>query len=153
MDQDQFRTTYREINERFCAYEKSILTNQCTCTQAERFCIAEREGVHCRSDDGQARCLELLELLRTQARFTLKATDEKAAMPHGKAMKIQVGGLRGIKLALEPEEPAPVTIDDVYGTVLAAIERFGGLDKLPLQTLIQQIAAYQMKKRTRRRDK
>jgi len=152
MDQDQFRTTYREINERFCAYEKSVLTNQCTCTQAERFCIAEREGVHCKSDDGQARCLELLELLRAQARFALKSTDEKAAMPHGKVMKIQVGGLRGIKLALEPDEPAPLIIDDVYGTIQAAIERFGGLDKLPLQTLIQQISAYQMKKRTRRRD-
>lgn len=153
MDQDQFRRTYRQVNERFCAYEKSVLTNECDCAQAERFCIAEREGVHCKSDEAQGRCLELLELLRTQARFALKATDEKTIMPHGKAMKVQVGGLRGIKLALEPDQPAPTTIDDVDATLLAAIKRFGSLDELPLQTVIQQIAAYQVKKRSRRRDK
>ncbi len=153
MDQDQFRTTYREINQRFCAYEKSVLTNQCDCTQVERFCIAEREGAHCNSDSGHGRCQELLELLRAHARFALKALGEKDLMPHGKAMKVQVGGLRGIKLTLEPDKPTPATIDDVDGTILAAIDHFGGLEKLPFQTIIQQIAAYQVKKRSRRRDR
>ena len=31
MDNDVFRSTYRAINERFCPYEKSILTNNCEC--------------------------------------------------------------------------------------------------------------------------
>jgi len=53
MDQDIFRRTYREVNERFCAFEKGVLTNNCECSQAERFCIAEREGVHCRADAAQ----------------------------------------------------------------------------------------------------
>ena len=44
MDQDIFRRTYKEVNERFCAFEKGVLTNNCNCSQAEKFCIAERTG-------------------------------------------------------------------------------------------------------------
>lgn len=87
MDQDAFRSTYREVNERFCAFEKSILTNQCQCSQAEKFCIAEREGVHCKIDAGQGRCLKILDILRHQARFALKTNDQNSKiLPHGKAI-------------------------------------------------------------------
>ena len=131
MDQDIFRRTYREINERFCAFEKGVLTNNCGCSQAEKFCIAEREGVHCRSDAAQGQCLAFLELLRDQARFALKATSERTTIAHGKAMKLQVGGMRGVKLALEPNTDPPETIDDVHATLQAAVERFGSLEEFP----------------------
>lgn len=143
MDNEIFRRTYRAINERFCPYEKSILTNNCRCSQADRFCIAEREGVRCASDAAQARCLSLLEILRQQSRFNLKSTgDDGSALPHAKAMRIQVGGLRGLHAALAPDEPVPATIEDIYGVIDAAVERFGSLDGLPFQPIIQQIAAY-----------
>jgi hypothetical protein len=150
MDNDIFRSTYRAINERFCPYEKSILTNNCECPRAQRFCIAEREGVHCDSDAAQARCIELLELLRQKARFALKATEEGGALPHAKAMRVQVGGLRGLHAAVEPDEPVPAKIPDIDGIVEAAIERFGTLDAIPFQPVIQQIAAYAGRRRLRR---
>lgn len=154
MDQDAFRQTYREVNERFCAFEKSVLTNQCECSQADRFCIAEREGVHCNSDAGQARCLKLLELLREQARFALRTNpEEKALLPHGKAIRIQVGGMRGLKAVLEPDQPAPDKIDDVYATIAQAEREFGSLDALPFSDIMPQIAAYKGRRRARRRAK
>jgi len=142
MDNETFRQTYRAINERFCPYEKSILTNNCRCSRAHRFCIAEREGVHCGSDPAQARCLELLDTLRRQARFALKSTDDRAALPHAKAMRIQVGGLRGLHAALAPDDPVPAKIDDINALIETAIARFGDLASLPFQPIIQQIAAY-----------
>lgn len=149
MDNEVFRRTYRSINERFCPYEKSILTNICKCSKAKRFCIAEREGVNCVSDDAQTQCLELLELLRQRARFALKATDEHAALPHAKAMRIQVGGLRGLHAVVAPEEPIPEKIVDIHGIVEAARERFGALADLPFQPIIQQIAAFKGRRRLR----
>jgi hypothetical protein len=142
LDNDVFRQTYREVNERVCPYEKSILTNKCRCSKAKRFCIAEREGVHCLSDAAQAQCLQLLDLLRHQARFALRANDERSALPHGKAMRIQVGGLRGLLQSLEPENPLPETIDDIHGVIQRARETFGDLNALPFAEIIRQIAAY-----------
>lgn len=153
MDNDAFRTTYRAVNERFCPYEKSILTNSCGCALARKFCIAEREGVQCGDEAAQMTCLHLLDLLRQQARFALKSTDTQAALPHAKAMRVQVGGLRGIRAALAPEEPVPSFIEDVRATVLDAIQTFGSLEQLPFPLVMQQIAAYQGRKRIRRRGK
>ena len=151
MDQDAFRRTYRSVNERYCAYEKSILTSHCECSQAERFCIAEREGVRCGADDAQAQCLEVLALLREAARFALKAASDEGVLPHGKAMKIQVGGLRGIRAALDPDAPADSPIADVHGLLCRAHEAFGSLAALPYSAIMREVAAYQVKKRSRRK--
>ncbi len=151
MDNQVFRETYSAINERYCPFEKSILTNQCACSRAERFCIAEREGVHCNSDDAQARCVSLLALLRGQARFALRTTDGGSALPHAKAMRVQVGGLRGLYMALKPDAEVPTTIDDVDAIVESAVSRFGSLDQLPFQTIVQQITAYRGRRPFRER--
>lgn len=147
MDQDAFRRTYREMNERICAYEKSILSCQCGCSQSKKLCIAEREGVHCVSDEALQQCLELLETLRQQARFALKSNDEKGVLPHAKAMRLQVGGLRGLFSALHPDRPIPELIDDVFALINSATEIYGKLGNLPYQTLIQQVSAYKGRQR------
>jgi len=152
MDNEAFRRTYHPINERFCPFEKSILTNNhCSCRRARRFCIAEREGINCNSDAAQARCLELLELFRSQARFALKTRDEQTALPHAKAMRVQVGGLRGLHALVSPDMPVPGTIEDIDGIIEAALDRYPTtLATLPYQPIIRQIAAYQGRKRSRR---
>ena len=149
MDNDVFRRTYRDVNERFCVYEKSILTNQCTCSQAERFCIAEREGVRCRLESSRQQCVSLLSLLREQSRFVLKTTDSKSVLPHGKAIRIQVGGLKGLYAILNPAEPVPDTIEDVYSIINRAKSRFKDLTHLPFREIVKQIAAYRGRRRSR----
>jgi hypothetical protein len=151
MDQDAFRQTYREVNEVFCAFEKSVLTNECRCSRAERFCIAEREGVHCRSEPGQARCLKWLELLREQARFALRTDEERRLLPHGKAIRLQVGGMRGLTLLMMPDVEKQVTIEDVDALLAGAEQRFGTLETIPFSEIMREVAAYQVRKRARRR--
>lgn len=151
MDQDAFRQTYREVNEVYCAFEKSVLTNECRCRCAERFCIAEREGVHCRAASSQARCLKWLELLREQARFALRTDEERRLLPHGKAIRLQVGGMRGLVRALSPAEAAPARIDDVDATLAEAEKRFGDLESLPFPQIMREVASYQGRKRAGRR--
>lgn len=150
MDQDAFRTTYRDVNERYCAFEKAVLTNQCACSQAERFCIAEREGVHCASDLGQARCLETLALLREQARFALHALVQETQLPHGKAIRVQVGGMRGIRALIEPDAEDPDQIPDVFAILDTAIDRYGELAALPFSQIMPYLAHYEGRRRGRR---
>ena len=155
MDQDAFRDTYNAVNERRCPYEKAILTDNCGCARARRFCIAEREGVQCTDAEAQARCLAFLEHLRAGARFALKTTEGRGALPHAKAMRIQVGGLRGVWAALhgtgQPGNDTPGRIDDVDALLHAAVARFGALAELPYQQIIQQLAAYRGRQSFRER--
>lgn len=152
MDQDAFRETYREVNARACLFEKSILTNRCECSQAERFCIAEREGVRCLSEEGQQRCARALHILREQTQFALRTHEDKAILPHGKAMRIQVGGMRGIRALLEPDADNPEAVPDVAELLSQAEARFGSLDQLPFDRIMPWVRAYQPRTRRRRRD-
>lgn len=149
MDQDAFRETYREVNENFCAFEKSVLINQCNCSKAERFCIAEREGVHCLSEEGQARCLDALSILRDHATFALRELTE-GKLPHGKAMRVQIGGMRGLNKLLNGDD---TLVPDVDAILQAAIQRWGSLEQLPFSEIMPSIAAYKGKTRARRRQK
>ncbi|MEW8383015.1 MAG: hypothetical protein AB2704_14285 [Candidatus Thiodiazotropha taylori] len=137
------------MNERICAYEKSLLSRHCDCSQAKKICIAEREGVHCISDEANAQCLELLENLRHQARFALKSNNDNEVLPHGKAMRLQVGGLRGLYSVLYPDQTTPEVIEDVFQLISRAKAEFNSLDNLPFQTLIQHVSAYQGRRRLR----
>lgn len=148
MDQDSFLKTYRDSSECFCLFETSILTHRCRCSQADRFCIAEREGIECRSDEAQALCADFLEILREKARFVLKLHRERNPLAHGKALRLQLGGLRGLHVLLHPGEPLPLLIRDVHNTLTACRDRFGGLEEIPYQEVIKQVAAFQEKKRT-----
>jgi hypothetical protein len=149
MDQDAFRETYREVNENFCAFEKSVLINQCNCSKAERFCIAEREGVHCLSEEGQARCLDALSILRDHATFALRKLTE-GKLPHGKAMRVQIGGMRGLNKLLNGDD---TQVPDVDAILQAGIQRWGSLEQLPFSEIMPSIAAYKGKTRARRRQK
>lgn len=149
MDQDEFRRTYQDVNENFCAFEKGVLTNQCDCRHAERFCIAEREGVRCQSEANQKRCLAWLELLREQARFALRTRPDDGTLPHGKAIRVQIGGLRGLAEVL--------TVEDGTSDVAALLERaeqtHGELTALPFHQIMPAIANYQGRVRSRRRER
>lgn len=151
MDQEAYRKTYRQVNERYCVYEKAILTHQCACSQSEKLNIAEREATQCRSDASQAQCILFLDTLKNHARFALKLTGTPGVLPHGKAIKIQVGGLRGLQQVLAPEQDTATPIDDVAGLIEQAMERYGNLDKLPFSIIMQQVAAYKGRKRISKR--
>jgi hypothetical protein len=145
MDHDTLRKTYSEMNERVCTFEQVILGAQGKCTLAKRFCLAEREGIHCRSDQAQGRCQELLEALRHHARFTLKLGGT-APLPHGKKMQIQMGGLRGVHAAVYPDLEIPVPIVDINDLVETAERQFRRLNDLPFQEVVKYIAAFKVRK-------
>lgn len=151
MDEGAYRNTYQEVNPTQCVYERSILTNQCRCSQGEKFCLAEREAARCNNPGAQQQCSALLDLLFQQARFALKSFEDRNNMPYNKVVRIQVGGLRGLQHALQPDEPHEGLIDDVHDLIQRAKAQFGGLEQLPFSQIMQQIASYQTRTRSRRR--
>lgn len=93
----------------------------------------------------------LLAMLRDRARFTLRTDTDSDRLPHGKAMRIQVGGVRGLSHALCPDAAPPSPLTDVYGLIEAALEKFGTLDSIPFSQIMQQIAAFRGRSRAKQR--
>lgn len=149
MYEDEYKRAYHTLNERYCPFEKSILTRQCRCEYAHRFHIADREGTGCRSASAQPMCVDLLHLLRANAQFALGMVDMPKALPHQKAMKVQMGGLIGLQRLMLPTCKTS-RVENIYGLIRSAQEAYGDLNSLPFAEIIRSIASYQAKRRRRR---
>ncbi len=148
MEEDEYRATYKTVNNRRCVLEKALNTRKVTCSHAERFCLADREGVGCKTDAAQQRCQAMLTRMRDGARFALQMTHIGGPLPHNKEIKVQAGGLLGLQAQLYPERADSDEVSDVFALLNAADARFGGIAELPYQDMVQHIARY--KSRTRR---
>lgn len=144
MDENAFRETYRALNQHDCPFEKAIVICRHGCRNSRRIGIGERLVIGCVSPVAQEGCKNLLALLRNNAAFALGVTDI-TLLPHSKELKVQCGGLRGLRLALGLE--AVVEIDDISDLVDQAEERCDGLENLPFSEIVRAIAHFEARRK------
>ena len=60
MQENEYKGAYNSINERRCVFEKAVLSRCCSCVKAQRFNLADREGVACQSQSALVLCQTLL---------------------------------------------------------------------------------------------
>jgi hypothetical protein len=82
-------------------------------------------------------------LLREKSAFALGLADTQHILPHAMVMKIQCGGLDGLKALLDPGAVAP----DVRRLVRLAQEAYGELAALPFSAVVQGVAAWKSRRR------
>lgn len=143
MDEHSYRNVRKEINPLPCVFEKALLCQAAVCEAAQKLSLAEREMVACREPLARAACGQLLTLLRANSTFALKLRDTQRILPHAMMMKIQCGGLAGLKDLFDPEAPAP----DVLKLVRQAQADYENLDDLPFSRIVQGVAHWQIRRR------
>jgi hypothetical protein len=143
VDEAAFRQARGEINRVPCVFERALLARHADCELAVRHQIAERETVACTQAAAHAVCAELSTLLREKSAFALGLTGTPGILPHAMVMKIQCGGLDGLKALLDADAPAP----DVRRLVGRARERYGALAALPFSEIVQGMAAWKARRR------
>jgi hypothetical protein len=132
-----------------CLFEKSIQHGKCHCQFSETFYIAEREGVNCKSNDAQANCSAIIELLKENSKFALK-TKGKEVLSFSLHQKIKTGGLLGISQVVNNVDETPTTIEDIAELINQAKSHFGQLEDLPFSRIIRVISSYKPRKKKRR---
>ncbi|GAB1392688.1 hypothetical protein MASR1M60_08510 [Rhodocyclaceae bacterium] len=143
MDETSYHQTRQQINPLPCVFEKALLCQAAVCEAARRLSLAEREMVACSEPLARAACGNLLQLLRANSNFALKVKDTQRILPHAMMMKIQCGGLIGLKDLLDAEAHAP----DVLKLVRLVQAEFGALEDLPFSRIVQGVAHWQIRRR------
>jgi len=99
------------------------------------------------TDLAQRRCQVLLQSLRDNAIFAMRLTRIDGALPHGKEVKIQNGGLLGLQLLIEPAHTAEAGIQNIHQLINQAIERYQSIDAFPYDEIIKQIVRFEGRSR------
>lgn len=143
VDESAYRHAKGEINRLPCVFERALLARHAVCELAVRHQIAERETVACAQPVARAVCAQMSGLLREKSAFALGQKTALRILPHAMVMKIQCGGLDGLKALLDPEALAP----DVRRLMRLAKERHGDLETLPFSAIVQGVAAWKPRRR------
>lgn len=143
VDETAFRHAKGEINRLPCVFERALLARHAACELAVPHQIAERETVACAQPVARALCAQMSALLRDKSAFALRLTDTQGILSHAMEMKIQCGGLDGLKALLDADAVAP----DVRRLVRLAKQHYGDLAALPFSTIVQGVAAWKTRRR------
>lgn len=133
MDETAYRQTLTTSIQRYCPFEKSVLTHCAACSRAEKHNIAEREIVACNNAEAHQRCIALRDLLRHNFTFALGILHIDGPLPHAQEMRMQCGGLKGLQFALDGSDQ----VRDVAALVEMAQQRYGELAELPYSLIVQ----------------
>jgi hypothetical protein len=91
--------------------------------------------------------------MRTNARFALHLTSAQGPLPHAKEIRVQTGGMLGLQALMQPEKQGRDEVDDIIATIDAALQRYGRLEDLPFDIIVQGIIRFEgRKRRTHRHD-
>jgi hypothetical protein len=143
MDEDAFKSARADINRLPCVFENALLSGCAVCELSASHAVAERQIIACTSPVARVDCGQLAALLREKSAFALRLTSTRRILPHAMMMKIQCGGLQGMRQALDPVAGQP----DVRRMVLKGRERYGELAMLPFSEIVQGVAAFQSRRR------
>ena len=152
MDEGEYRDTYHDFNQQRCPFEKSILSRKTMCEHAHRFCLADREGVACKEQPAYTLCKVLITQLRNNARFALKQTNLDEPLPHAKEIKIQTGGLLGLRSIVDGQfgqDEQDQSIENIFELVQQAISKYGDLNTLPYDEIARKIVQFEGRSRRR----
>lgn len=145
MEEDEYKAAYREIAKNRCVFEKALTNNQCKCRFSMHFWLADREGYSCKSQDIADNCRNVLGNLRETSKFLLKLHDVAVQLPHNMEIRVQVGGLRGLRAVLGSEKKDSL-ISDIRALIEQAEKRYGNMDALPYSKIVQSIASFKTRR-------
>jgi hypothetical protein len=151
MEEDEYKATYQEIAKNRCVFEKALTNNQCKCRFAQHFWLADREGYACKSRDISINCRDLLGKFRENSRFLLKVHSIGEQLPHNMEIRVQIGGLRGLRAVLGSGEEKDALISDIRSLVEQAEQQYEDMDALPYNEIVQSIASFKGRKRGKHR--
>ena len=143
VDETAFRHTREDINRLPCVFERALLARHAACELALSHQIAERESIACTQPAAHQACTRMSQLLREKSSFALHLTATQRILPHAMLMKIQCGGLDGLKVLLDADAAAP----QVDRLLRLAQQRYGDLDALPFSEIVQGVAAWKARRR------
>lgn len=136
--------------ESICPFSATLVTEDFGCRNAAG--IVRRGGaeIACTSDAAHARCHRLFQKLKEAALPAFGVADDLLQMPHSVQVKIQYGGLLGLRRLIRPAEEQTSAVEDIDQLVASAAGRFPSLDDIPYTELRNDMTDYRLSRRRHR---
>ena len=157
MDDEQYRQTRAALDEPRCLYEKALQYGYFSCRHARKIALGEREAMHCSHGVAHVRCSAFYSLTLRHSGFALGRSKLPAHLTFNKAMKVQIGGLKGaMQLAGVPLSEDHPPRNDAAPDVAACLAQLqsdaGTFEALNYSLIVPWIQEFSLRKKRGRRE-
>jgi hypothetical protein len=129
-----------------CPFRATIMTRSYGCEHAEEITRREGPDVACNSASSNVQCQQFFNAIKGPALDALGHEDDLTTMPASVLQKIQYGSLLGLQRQVTGD-PNKDSVDSIAQLMEEAITRFDGVEGFPLESCIDAIKSYKMRKR------
>jgi hypothetical protein len=135
------------MQEYKCAFSNTQVTGQFACENGKPVTRRDGPNVVCTSDEAHQQCELLFQRMKQAALPAFGVEDDLLSMPHSVMVKIQFGGLLGLRRLQGTNTDESADVNNIHGLVVQAIGKHGGLDTIPCQALVEDMTSYKLKRR------
>ncbi len=135
------------MEEYKCAFSNTLVTGQFGCEKGEQVTRRGGPDVVCTSDEAHQQCEKLFQRMKQAALPAFGVEDDLLSMPHSVLVKIQFGGLLGLRRLQGDGTDESAVVKNIHGLVGRAIGKHGGLDAIPCQAFVEDVTSYKLKRR------
>ena len=136
------------MEEYKCAFSNTLITNLFGCDKAEAVTRRGGPDIACTSDTAHQCCEKLFQQMKTAALPAFGVEDDLLSMPHSVLVKIQYGGLLGLRRLLDGGTAGSGDVKNVHALVDQAIGKYDNLDALPYPALVGDMTTYKLRRRS-----
>ena len=126
----------------YCPFERAVQTVHFSCKQSQVIFTGEKENIICTNPGARLVCIELVSLLKKNARFALKLAKHTPVLTHGQEMKLKCGGIQGLQELLNK----PPSENDIDSLISQAIVEYKALTELPFPRIMRVVAEYRLRR-------
>jgi hypothetical protein len=136
---------------RKCPFAAPITTGRAACSAAVEVVRRGGSEYDCDRADAHARCLSLFAGLKATGLAAFGVEDDLTQMPHSVLVKIQTGGLSGLRRLLDADADADAPIADVALLAERVVAAHGGVAQVPFDAVADDLLACRLERRVGRR--
>lgn len=147
-----------------CPFAAPITVGRAGCRHAVEVVRRGGSEYDCASAADRAVCVEVFSALKRQGLEAFGVEDDLSSMPHSVLVKIQTGGLDGLRRLLREapsggsgaedareSEPGSADEADIAALIKAAADAYGGVSAIPFEKTASDMLACRLERRGRRR--
>ena len=139
------------MKDLICPFSATLVKDDFGCKQATKIIRRGGSEIACSSADAQLRCSELFQKLKDTALPEFEVEDDLLQVPHGVLVKIQFGGLLGLQRIINANATVESGVRNIDTLLEASIKTYGSIDNIPFSSLCEDITAYKLARRRKRK--
>ena len=139
------------MSDLMCPFSAPLIAEDFACPHAEPVIRRGGTEIACSSETARMRCAGLHQAIKAEALADHDYADDLTQVPHSLLVRIQYGGLLGLRRLTGQDSDSATMIADIDGLVEAARVHFGSVSDIPCTELCADMTGYRLPGRRSRK--